>query len=358
MIRPKTHLTRYLNGPREEPPRVGKVVRLGRNEWTVPYPEAAVRDMLARITGDDLVAIPELEPFYARVGDYLDVERSRLLLCPGSDAGIKSVFEAYVESGDEVVFPQPTYHRYDDLCGLYGASRRPIAYAADLSFDVDELVGSISPATRLVVVVNPNNPTGTVLGIDELLRVLRRARECEALVLVDEAYHHFCSVTALPLLDVFDNLVVTRSFSKAFGMASARIGVLVADPAIIGELWKVKPRHEISGVAARIGEYVLDHPEIMREHVDQVNRSKSLMADALAPMGYRVMPSEAASVLIRLPDGADRAELVSQLMERGGYEVGAWLHEPLDRYIRVAVGPWEQMEGFVAAVRACSREMV
>jgi histidinol-phosphate aminotransferase len=353
MIEPKAHVAAYHPFKPPDPPRIGRVVRLGRNEWTIPYPEDAMQEMLARISPEDLVAIPELEGLYDRMCAYLGLERDRVLLWPGSDAGIKAVFEVYVEGGDEVVVVNPTYHRYEEFCALYGARRIPADYAEDLGLDVEALARSIGDATKLVVLVNPNSTTGTALEAERILWLTEQARAHDALVLVDEAYHHYCEVTVVPHVRAFDNLIVTRSLSKGFGIAGARVGALAADPRIVDELSKVKPRHEVAAVSARLAEYVLDHPEIMERYVASVRESKRRLPEALEPLGFTVMPSESVSVLIRLPDGVDRSRFVAALAETG-YEVGSYLLEPFTRYIRVSVGPWDQMEGFVAA---CARSL-
>lgn len=351
MIEPRPEIAAFAPAPQTERQRVGRVERLGRNERTVPLPDDAVRAMLASVAPEELTAVPELGPFYAKLARYLGVGRDAVLASHGADAGIADLFRVYVRAGDEVVHIHPTYHRYAELCALHGARAVRIGYDDELRLDVDGLLAAIGPATRLVVVVNPNNPTGTKVGLDVLEAVAARARAHDALLLVDEVYHHFCTVTAVPLLRVHRNVVVARSFSKALGLAGIRVGALAADAEVIAQLAKVKPRHEISAVAARIAEYVLDHPEIVEDYVAQTRRGHAVLGRALTPLGFAVLPTEAASALVRLPDGLDRPAFASALWE-AGWEVGAGLQAPYERFVRVAVGPPDQMERFGAAVAA------
>jgi len=347
MVEPKKHVGRFNEIHRQAEARVGKVMRLGRNEWTIPFPEDHLRAMLATISGEDMVAVPELQPLYAKLSAFLDVPRDYLLLCTGSDSGIKLVFEAYVDEGDEVISIDPTYHRYKRFCELYDARRVAISYDADVFLDVERIVQSIKPRTKLVLIINPNNPTGSVMRLDELRRIVERARANDALVLVDEAYHYYSSVTVLPWIDQFDNLIVLRSFSKSFGVAGASIGLVATGPTVMKHLEKLRSYPEITGVSAKIGEYLLDHPEIMQEHVDMVSASKQRLATALQLLGFRLVPGGSLASMIRLPDGVDRSEFVNYCMSKGHIEIGSYLKPPLERYIRVAIGPWEQMQALV-----------
>jgi histidinol-phosphate aminotransferase len=333
------------------PGRIGRIARLGRNEWTVPYPEHALREMLARISGEDFVAIPELAGVYRQVAGFFGIPRENVLLCSGADAGIKAIFEVFVERGDEVVVVRPMFMRYHELCDLYGAQKVVVSYDASLELDLDALFAAIERGPRLVTLINPNNPTGTVLEGEVLLDVAAAARDAGTLLLVDEAYHWFCDVTVLPYAGEHENLVVLRSFSKAFGALAARLGAIVAHPDVLGRLRPVMSRPEINGIAAKILEYLLEHPEIMREHVEMTRASQPRLGAALAALGLTMLGSDAGSVLIELPEHVGPDEFVLAMKDEG-YEVGGGMEWPLDRHVRAGLGPWEQMQGFA---RACER---
>jgi histidinol-phosphate aminotransferase len=332
--------SKKLNG------RIGRVMRLGQNEWTVPFPEDALREMLGTITGEDFVAIPELERARVKVAGFFGVPREQLLFSNGSDAGIKAVFEAFVREGDEVVLFRPMFSRYAELCRLYGAKQRVIRYRDDLTFDFDELLDAVSRRPRLVALVNPNNPTGTVVSTSALVELVEAAAASGSLVLVDEAYHYFCDVTVVSEVERFANLVVTRSFSKAFGALAARIGAVVAQPSILGRLKPLMTRPEISGLSGRIVEYLVEHPELMHAHVAMTRASQAYVREALGTLDLEVLSTSAGSVLVRLPASVDRDLFVEDLLE-DGIEVGGRFEAPLDRHVRVGLGPVTQMEELV-----------
>ncbi|WP_406205522.1 histidinol-phosphate aminotransferase family protein [Kitasatospora sp. NBC_01560] len=346
MIEPNRNVADFRPPRTAAANRVGNIVRLGHNERTAPLPDSVVEEMLSGITPEELTALPELEGVYQKVGAHLGVDRDAVLLCHGADQGINSLFQAYIGPGDEVVYVSPTYHRYSQFCRLYGATAVEIGYDAAFGADLPSLTSSIRAATKLVVLVNPNSLSGASLDLDQITTVVEQAQRHGALVLVDEVYFHYCGVSALPLLDTYDNLVVARSFSKAFGVAGVRVGVMVGAPEVIEQLWKLKPRHEISSVSARIVAYLLDHPEIMETYVASVRAARVRFEAELSQRGFDTVGGESASLLVRLPTGLERAALAADLW-KAGYEVSAGLPVPYERYLRITVGPWEQMAPFV-----------
>lgn len=349
MLTPKPQICSYTPPALYDRPRIGLVERLGHNERTIPLPAEVVQEIFASIAPEEITAIPELDSFYASLCRFLAVERNAVLACHGADAGIGMLFQAYVDEGDEVVQVAPTYHRYREFCLLYGAKSVIVAFDSALRLDFSDYLKAITPLTRMAVLVNPNSPTGTTVDFDELAEAAAKTHAHNALLLIDEVYHHYYEVTALPLLKHYDNVVIARSLSKAFGAAGIRVGALVGNPTIIQELRKLCPRHEISALSARVAEYLLEHPEIMRDYVAASHESRHQLAAVLEPAGFEVMKSHAASVMIRLPDALDRAELAAALWDVG-YEIGAGLPPPYERYVRVAVGPWAQMQHFADAL--------
>jgi len=183
----------------------------------------------------------------------------------------------------------------------------------DIRPDYRRLFSCMTAGIRLVVVVNPDSPTGSVLTFEELTALASVRAAINALLLIDEVYYPFGDVTALPLVATHDNVIVARSFSKAFGLAGIRAGYLVADAAVARELGKVKLRHEMSAVSARIAEYMLDHVELMQDYVRSVVASYEPLSAALAEVGCQMMPTSSAAALVGLPDGIEPTRLADDL---------------------------------------------
>lgn len=354
MILPNERIANLSPPQAGEVRRIGRVTRLGHNERTVPLPDGLVSEILSAIPPEELTAIPELGWLYEKMSISLGVARDCMLLCHGADQGINSVFQAYVGDTDEVIYTSPTYHRYSHFCKIYGGRAIELGYDKNFHTDLDALMANIHDQTKLVILVNPNSLSGSSVNLKDLNDVVARAEKHDALVLIDEVYCEYSGVTALPLLDSYDNLVIARSFSKAFGVAGARVGTMVGAPEVIRQLSKLKPRSEISAVSARIVGYLIDHPQTTRDYVASVKDSRIRLAAELERLGFGTAPSESVSLLVRLPDGLERSRLAADLWT-AGYEIGARLPAPYDRYVRVTVGPWEQMAEFVRVFSSLAR---
>jgi histidinol-phosphate aminotransferase len=353
MLIEPSKLVSGVDGPGERVRRESGLLRLGHNERVTSFAADVLAEMLSAITPEDIVAIPDLTSLYAKLSKHLCLPQGQLLISPGADACIDWTFHAYVEPGDSVSYVTPTYHRYEYLCQLYGAVPRTVQCGHDLNYDVEELIRTIDRATKLVVIVNPHSPTGRVVSVDAIQAVITRAEAAGALVIADEVYHPFGGVSCLSIPSRSSHLLVLRSFSKAFGAAGLRVGYAIAAGDVIQQLSKVRIRHEISAVSARIVEYLLDHPYLMQEYVEEVSRSRKFVVEALDGSGYVATSSQSSSMMISIPSGLDRTALDRELRIRG-VEVCATLRPPFERYLRVTLGPREQMAVFVEALRSAT----
>lgn len=346
MVRPKRLIEKLYRVPPEFAGRTRDTIRLDRNECTVPFPAGHLRKILASITPDEITAYPQLEPFYKKLSGWLKVDRGQVLLTAGSDTAIRAVFEVYVEEADEVVIFPPTYGMYPVYCDMFGAKKIEVLYDDDFSMPIKRALDAIGPDTKLVAIPNPNH-TGTVFSKSELLEILKRAKIHNALVLIDEAYHHFYEGTMLPFIDKFDNLIIIRTFSKAFGIAPLRIGYIVSDKANIANLYKVKLTHEITSVSARFGEYLLDHTGIMENYARAVRSGIKYLSKEFKRLGISVPPSYANFLYAKLPAGVDSDLVVKLLKEKDFHIRGLHSSGPIKGHIRITAGPVSQMRKFM-----------
>ena len=204
--------------------RAGKL-RLDFNENTLGCSPHIVEFLRRQLSAEVLAVYPEYDEARPELAAYFGVEPNQLLLTNGTDEAIQVLVNTFVDDGDQVLVPRPSYAMYKFYAEVAGAEVREIDYRGDdLSFPLEELLAAATPATRAIFIANPNNPTGTAIGLAEIEKILAAAPR--AAVLVDEAYFEFYGVTALGLLARHENLFVSRTFSKAFGMAAMRMGCL------------------------------------------------------------------------------------------------------------------------------------
>ncbi|HSM50157.1 MAG TPA: histidinol-phosphate transaminase [Thermoanaerobaculia bacterium] len=338
------------------PPTAGRAgkLRLDFNESTRPVSAAVVEALRAALASELLSVYPEYGAARAAVANHLGVPEAGLLLTNGTDEAIQLLVDTYVEAGDEVLLLCPSYAMYRFYAERAGAAVRAVDYRADdLSFPLPELVAALSPRTRLVVVANPNNPTGTALpfqGVEELLAALE-ANAPRAALLVDEAYFEFCGVTALPLLP-HGQLFVCRTFSKAWGLAGLRLGCLAAAPANAAWVRKAQSPYSVNALAAAAGIAILADPGPVEESVREAKAARDLLFAGLSRRGLRPWPSAGNFVLFRA--GERSAQLCAALRERG-ILVRDRSHD-IPGTVRVTAGTIEQAERLLAALDEISKE--
>ena len=344
----KPHLAKVTRCARPAETRRGCEL-MDRNERTVQFPPAVVEEIRKRITDFTLRASPEPEPLYERLAAWLGVPRNMLLLTMGSDAALRMAHECYAGEGDEAVSLSPSFALFPVYAGIAGAEPRRIPFHADLTLPLEEILGAITTRTRVVALANPNQPVERVFTPEETVRLLEACRRVGAMLVMDEAYHHFCDATALPLLKEHDNLIVTRTFSKAFGLAGLRLGFAVSQPKNIENLSKLRPMYDVHSAAVEAGLYMLEHEEIMRDYVQQVRAGVGLLIKELSRMGFQPHGGQSNSVLVRLPETLSAKECAAALKEKK-FLVRTESEPPLTNHLRITCGTPEQVTRLLAAL--------
>jgi len=306
--------------------------------------------MLAGVSPHFLAAYPEPDPLYEKVANRHDLSVENVLITSGSEMAIRYLFEAYLDRGDEIVFLDPSFAMFQVYATLCGARIVTVYYRPDLTVDTDEIIQRLSPRTKIVAVANPNNPTGTVIPEADLCDIVERAAAFDALVLVDEAYYHFYGRTMLAYFDGYENLVITRTFSKACGLASVRLGYALAHPPVISEVKKLQPMDHANAFALKLGEYIVDHEELIWDYVAQIEAGKAYLTVETERMGFTSPRSYGNFLLVDVNGKRDR--LIEEV-ERRGILIGAQVRLPFpNSYVRVTVGPVEEMRQLGAALEA------
>lgn len=322
--------------------RMGKL-RLDFNENTIgcsPKVAAFLRD---RIAEERLATYPEYVEAKADLAAHFKVDTAEMLLTNGTDEAIQLVINTYIDDGESVIVLQPSYAMYKFYAELAGASIREIRYCeSDLAFPLEKLLAAIDSGTRAILISNPNNPTGTAVKLEPLVEIIGRA--AEAAVFVDEAYFEFCGITALPWLREFPNLFVTRTFSKAYGMAAMRLGCLFSDRRNLAFVGKAQSPYSVNMLAALAARVAISDLEYVSAYVREVLTAREIFYEQLDRLGIPYYRSEGNFVLLRL---GDRAAEVRDKLRNEGILVRDRSHE-IAGCLRVTVGTREQTKRFVA----------
>ena len=344
MIEPRRALRDVYRYPVPQAGRYGKL-RLDKNESPVGFPAHVIQEMLEGVTPELLAAYPEPYTLYRKIAKWNGVDVENVLLASGSELAIRYLLEAFLEPGDQLLILNPSFAMFEVYGKICGARVVTQDYDRRFRISIPTLLDKIGKRTKIVAIANPNNPTGTVIGQPDLLRIARKAAACGALALVDEAYFHFYDETMLPHCRELDNLVVTRTFSKACGLAGLRLGYAIASPPIIKEMMKLQPIDHANCFALQVAEWVVDHEEVIRAHVKEVAAGKAFLVGELRRLGVKVVDGAANFVLF---DAGTRKDEIVERLQQQDILVAAHLRLPSHpSYVRAAVGSVPQMSRFV-----------
>jgi histidinol-phosphate aminotransferase len=334
-----------LNMAPYSPPTAGRAnkLRLDFNENTVGASSKVIEYLREHLTEAGLAVYPEYGAAKEELGGFFGVEPDDFILTNGTDEAIQVLINTYVDDGDEVLLLRPSYAMYRFYAQLAAASIREIPYRAQkLAFPLEELIEAIRPTTRAILIANPNNPTGTGTSRAGIERILERATG--AAVLVDEAYFEFCGVTALPLLNDYPNLFVSRTFSKVYGMAAMRLGCLFSQSGNVDFLHKAQSPYSVNMVATLAAHAAIHDKTYIEKYVTEVLAARELLYVGLEKLEIPYYESKANFVLIEA--GARAIPIRDELRQRGvlvrdrSYEIPGC--------VRVTVGTRDQIRQFLA----------
>ncbi|MCB1019406.1 MAG: histidinol-phosphate aminotransferase family protein [Bryobacterales bacterium] len=329
--------------------RIGKE-RLDFNENTVGCSPKVIQTLRKIGTPDFVATYPEYGRAKQLIGDFFGLKANQVLLSDGTDEGIHILVQTYIEPGDEVVTPWPAFPMYRFYTQVAGGVHMPVALREpDLSFPVDELLAAIGPKTRAVIIANPNNPTGGAIGLDVVEQVLQKA--ADAAVLIDEAYFEFYGVTALELIPQYPNLFVSRTFSKAYGLAGLRVGCILSQAENIAAMRKGQSPYSVNSIAVACALAAIEDSGYVEDYVEEVLDARKLLLDALDRLGIPYFPTEANFVLTTMGDRAK--EVVSRLRERDILVRDRSAERP--GTVRLTVGNMEQTEWLISALEEIYR---
>jgi histidinol-phosphate aminotransferase len=344
---------RVLAMPEYHPPLAGRnALRLDFNENTLA-PSPHVFAKLQELTAEGLTVYPARQPVERIVAEHLGVGADEVILTNGVDEAIHLMACAFLDEGDEAIICTPTFFMYDVSVGMMSSGLVKVQTDDSLEFPFERFLAAITPRTKLIIVASPNNPTGATVSREHLLAIAAAAPQ--AVLMVDEAYFHFFGDTVLPDIANYPNLIVARTFSKAYGLASLRIGALFGDARLISFLRKVSSPYNVNGIALAVLPEALADTEYLNWYITQVHQGRERVFAALRELGVRTWPSAANFVLMDI--GPRHKELCARLREHGVLLRDRSSDPGCDGYVRFTVGVEEHVTRGIEALRMVLAEM-
>jgi histidinol-phosphate aminotransferase len=304
----------------QKPPELYDGLRLHQNENTGGC-SPRVLEAIARLRADQIGFYPPYAEATAEVAAYLGTTAERVAITNGLDEGIMALAVAYLRPGPggpipEALVPEPAFEIFRFDTAIAGGALVQVMPRSDFAFPLEEVLGAITARTRVVFVTNPNNPTGILAPLDAIRRIAARVPD-GAIVFVDEAYAEFAGVSFIPELPAFPNVVVGRTFSKAFGLAGLRIGCLVGAPDTLDPIRRAVPVYSVNIAAIAAVRAALTDLDHLNDYLRQVAQSKALLYAACDRLGLAYWRSSANFVLVCAGERTDA--LVDGALARGVY---------------------------------------
>jgi len=326
--------------------------KLNQNESPYDLPDALKREIVERVARAPWPRYPEFVPerLLARLAEWFRWPADGILAGNGSNELIQATLAVTVEPGDVVVAPAPTFSLYRLLTGVCGGRYVPVPLDDAFQFDMDRLISvAVHERAKVVVLNSPNNPTGTVLAVGAVERVVA---ETGALVLCDEAYVDFGGPSAMDALAGSDRVVVLRTFSKALGMAGLRFGVGLAHPIVAREIAKAKLPYNVNLFTLTAAEVALEHMDVRQDLVSRIIATRDRAFTRLSALpGITVYPSAANFFLVRF-HSAPPGEVYRRLLQDHDILVRDVSGVPgLEQCLRISVGTDDDMVAVETGLR-------
>lgn len=334
-----------------EQPKERKYLKLNTNESPFPPSEKAQRYAAEAARHLELYSDPECAPLHEAFADLCGVEKDMVLATNGSDEILNFAFMAFCDKDTPAVFADITYGFYKVFAEINNVPAKVIPLREDFTINIEDYFG----ATGTIFIANPNAPTGIALKRNEIEQILKA--NPDNVVVVDEAYVDFGGESCIPLIEKYDNLLVTQTFSKSRSMAGARLGFGIGSKALISDLKTVKYStnpYNINSMTMAAGVGQLLDEEYTRKNCRTISENREFLTEELKKLGFTVLPSKTNFVFARSNKiGGD--VLYTKLREKG-ILVRHFSAEKISEFNRITVGTRDQMDILISAIREILEE--
>ena len=341
--------------PEYHPPLGNRdTLRLDFNENTLAC-SPAVLAAIQSISAADLTRYPERGPVESLAAQHLGLQPEQVILTNGVDEAIHILCQAFLDTDDELLLPVPTYTMYEIYASATDAKIVHVpSYEGqagkDFAFPFESLLKAITSKTKIIAIANPNSPTGSIATRAQILQIAQATPQ--AVILVDEAYYHFYGQTVIDLIgpgpEQIPNLIVARTFSKAYGLASLRIGLLAGTESLLKWTRRVLSPYSVNHVALVALTAALNDQNYLNSYVTQVLQARKEFLAALTKIGLEYWPTEANFVLVNI--GPSHKEFTTAMRQQGILVRDRSADPGCQGLVRITIGTPEQMQQALAAI--------
>jgi histidinol-phosphate aminotransferase len=274
-----------------------------------------------------------------KIADYNNVQPENIVVTNGSDEALELLAKVFLDSSDEVVIPSPSYPCFTTVSEMMGAKIILVKLEKDFSLDAEKLTDAIIKKTKIVWIANPNNPTGNILLSEDQIEVLAKKINC--LLIVDECYFELAKITASRLIKSYPNVVITRSFSKVFALAGARLGYIIANQQVASYLNRLQQTNQVFNVnrfAYAAGLAIMSNNNLIEKNIKKFKDLKSNFENLLQNLPLEITPTQTTFCLIKLPKNISGKAVKEKLAKQNIYIKDCSIYPDLgERYIYLGI---------------------
>lgn len=296
----KKHLYNVFRKSNQEDKTKFKHV-LTQNERNYPIDSKLINKFFNSLTQKDLCFYPNTENLQKKICNYYNIETENLLLTPGSSFSLKTIFETFDVKGNNIITSDYFFPMYQVYSDLYEVELRKAKYT-NMKLDINSIIDLIDSKTQFIVLANPNSPLGDLYSRKDIIKLL----ETGIFVIIDEAYLEFTGEeTSIPLIEEYTNLIVTKTFSKAYGAAGCRVGFLVSHIDNMKYLSKFRLMYEINTIGAKYVEFIFDNLDYYNKYIKDTFDSKEKAIAKLKNKGYTIINTDCSWFYLKRYDEID-----------------------------------------------------
>lgn len=334
-----------------EQPKDMKYLKLNTNESPFKVSCSVINALKTESEKLQLYSDPESFNLRKKLAEIYSVSPEQVIVTNGSDEVLNFAFMAFADSENPIVFPDITYGFYPVFAQLNNIPYTEIPLKYDFSIDINDYIG----INKTIIIANPNAPTGICLPLEDIEKIVKS--NPKNVVIIDEAYIDFGGESAVKLIDKYDNLLVTQTFSKSRSMAGARLGFGIGNKQLIADLNTIKYStnpYNVNRLTEFAGLAALNENEYYMDNCKTIIKNREWTENQLKNIGFSVIPSKANFIFAKSNE-IDGEKLYSELKKRG-ILIRHFAKERIKDYIRITIGTIEQMETFINTLKDIIKE--
>jgi histidinol-phosphate aminotransferase len=331
MIKPKKSIRnlKEYNTPKS---RNKSDIKLDFNENTIGCSNAIIKE-INKLKRQDYATYPQYENLNKNISNYCKVKPEEILATNGSDDAIKLIIDCFVDKKDKAIIIEPTFSMYEFYLTIASAKITKLNYNKNLSFPTQKILSKICKKTKLIILCNPNNPTGTIIKKKDIIKILNKNRN--SVVLVDEAYYEFSKQSVSNIINKYPNLIITRTFSKAFGLAGLRAGYIISNKENIKILSKACSPFSVNLIAKIAINTALKYQSETKKYCNDIKKNKTLIQKLLNKVKIKTYPSESNFIVAKFRDSKI---ILEKLKQRNILVKDLSINKSLNNCLRITIG--------------------